>query len=132
MMMNYTLLDQPRDKEWMLAVKKFSDIKSVHKIGLDAVFHDLIHGYLTSGGDGGTTIEEDAQSTFWSDNRLYSYEDVEKLFINDEYYVFSHMYITEQDHMILVVVKVSDIWAEDSEISEEAENAEPIYFLVEY
>jgi hypothetical protein len=132
MMMNYTELDHPRDKEWMLEEMPFKDLMSAQKVALEAVYHDLCDTYSYNTNCVSTSLKEDKEYTYWSGNNFYSVEDVEKVLINEEFYVFSHMYITKLGHMILVVFKVKDIWAEDSVITEEIEHADPIYFLVEY
>ena len=133
MLFSYDKIETELLQENWCKEKEFKDITTNDKIALEAVFHDLNRGYFIScEGSSDCTLESDSKFTYFSGNNFYCEDDVLRLYIEGEYFIFSHMCVTTNNKIVVVVVKPTDIWAEDNVIEEEIVNLEPIYYLVEY
>lgn len=120
--------------QWI--VEKAEVRNSVHEIACEAVYHDLNVGYYEEV-DGGScrSLEDDASTSFWSGEGFYSSDDVFRLFIDGERFLYGHMYLTTGTNQRIVVVayivpEEYDFW--DDEVVKSLSDLECAYFVVEY
>lgn len=119
--------------EWIEEVKPFREITSIDTIATDCVYHCLKAEYDSIiDNKSNRTFDEDSEYTYWSGDSMYSTELVDRVVIDGEYYVFSHIYICDSDNMILVCVQPDDIWEDDEYLTCKLDDLEPIYFRVNY
>lgn len=133
MFANYTQVNL-EDMDWILKEKIFIDLSSIDKIAADCIFHDLNNTYMKETDGLPTRLEDDAEYSYWCDNHLYEHGEVLRVYINDSFYIYNYIYITENNRMVVVVNEVDDIWIENSEIADQIDNdkSKEIHFLVEY
>ncbi|WP_275372670.1 hypothetical protein [Clostridium tertium] len=135
MLANYKVIDI-NEAHWVREVKEHFKITSIDKIALETVYHDLSCSYMKSIDHSGTTLEEDANETYYCSDALYSSNNIHRIYIEDcnEYYIFSHAYVTKNNRIIVVVLDIEDIWNENNLLEEEIASGktELIHFLVEY
>lgn len=131
MLFNYLKLN-PEDNEWIFLKKDTHYKTSLEKIACDAVFYDLLNGYSEEIDSYVLPFTKVSKCTYWYKDSLYCFDDIVRVFINDEYFVFSKIYITQTNNIIVEVVKPKDIWEDDTYLFTEIDDLEPIYFKVEY
>jgi hypothetical protein len=132
MLFDYSKMNT-EDAPWILELKEGRMVSSTETIAVDAVIHDLNNGYFVEiDGVSGRTLEEDANTTYWSGDRCYTDDDVFRVFIDGAYYVLSSVYVTKNGRIVVEVVQPEDIWRENKYLACELDNLERILFLVEY
>lgn len=123
-----------KDNDWILKTKDFMEVTSAEKLACDTVFHLLNNEFFKQVDGTNTSFEQDVNYSFWCDNHLYVQDGVMKIVIDDEYYVFSCIYLTESNHIVVEALEFNDIWEDDDVIEQQDEDNEYTvhYFKVGY
>jgi hypothetical protein len=131
MLFSYRKLNYEKNKDWLEDVVRGCNLTSVMNMAVDAVIHDLNSEYMKQVNGEPTQFETDAECTYWQGDTCYVQDDVFKVLIDEVGYLFSHMYIA-RGHVILVLAKCDDIYADVEELEESMNDLEVVYFSVDY
>ena len=123
-----------KDNNWILKTKDFMEVTSAEKLACDTVFHLLNNEFFKQVDGTNTSFEQDVNYSFWCDNHLYVQDGTMRIVIDDKYYVFRCIYLTESNHIIVEALEFNDIWEDDDVIEQQDEDNEYTvhYFKVGY
>ena len=123
-----------KDNNWILKEKDFMEVTSAEKLACDTVFHLLNNEFFKQVDGTNTSFEQDVNYSFWCDNHLYVQDGTMRIVIDDKYYVFNCIYLTESNHIIVEALEFNDIFEDEDVIEQQDEDNEYTvhYFKVGY
>jgi hypothetical protein len=122
--------------DWLRKEKERHDITLPETIAVVAVMNDLTTGFNEAEAIEccDNTLSDSSGEGYFSGNSYYSNDDIKRVYLDSRIMVLSHIYITQNNNIVVVAVSpdVEDIFGSEEGISSACEDAEPIYFVVEY
>lgn len=122
------------DNLW--AKKVSTQRSSIVEIACETVWHDLQCGYYDEiDGHHSNTLEDDVKDTMWSGDCFYTSNEVDRIYIDGNNYLFGYLYVTEGTYQRIILVayvtpEVVDFW--DDEQVKCLDNLARAYFVIEY
>lgn len=135
MLAKYYRILPKNESVYLENVTHYDDLKPIHLIAIKCIYYDLVSEFAKVNKSDIRTIEEEADTSYWSSFDMYSKDSILRVCINNKTYLFHSISITKNDTIIVKLYDIGDmVWYEEEDILEllQENEQEPVLFEVEY